>query len=392
MKAYATTCALTLGTALWALATPAAAQHLPITAQQQATAQQVSQQGVPLDALSPNAPDSYTVQSGDTLWRISGIFLAQPWRWPELWGMNLDSIRNPHRIYPGQVLYLERNGGFARLGTQPGGTIRLSPRVRSESLNDQALPTVQMNLIEPFFSRPLVLGAGELEQAPRLVAATDERVLMGQGDMVYARGNANAQLVNPTAKPSLYRVFRNATPLKDPITQEVLGYEAHYLGQAQLLRDEKQADTAPADGVTDPIVPATMLVTVAKEEMQPGDRLVPEPPRQFSSFVPHAPSQPVDARVASIYTSTAMRYGTQHQVVAINRGANDGMEPGMVLTLVTKGRRIIDKSDPTRPTMQLPDEANGTGIVFRTFERASYVLIMDIQRGVEVGDILTNPH
>ena len=145
MKGTATTCVLALGAMFHSPATLAQGPSFPVTEAQRATAQQVAQQGVPLSALSPNAPDSYTVRRGDTLWRISGLFLRQPWRWPELWGMNLQAIANPHLIYPGQVLYLEKNGGHARLTTARGGatpTVKLSPQVRGENLSDMALPTL----------------------------------------------------------------------------------------------------------------------------------------------------------------------------------------------------------------------------------------------------------
>lgn len=162
MKAIATTCALSLGYlgfVFAATSSSAMAQTYPITAQQRATAQQVAQQGVPESALAANAPDSYTVKKGDTLWGISGMFLRQPWRWPELWGMNMQTIANPHLIYPGQTLYLERRNGYARLRTNRTGdeTIKLSPRVRSQSMRDLALPTLQMSLIEPFLAKPLIV-------------------------------------------------------------------------------------------------------------------------------------------------------------------------------------------------------------------------------------------
>ena len=394
MKATATTCACAwaIGTALWSSMGFAYAQPQPVTATQRASAQQVAHQGVPVAALSDKAPESYTVQQGDTLWRISGLFLRQPWLWPELWGMNLQSIANPHLIYPGQVLYLERSSGYARLSTSRNGsteTVKLSPRVRSESLADLALPTLQMHLIEAFFSEPLVLSADTLSSAPRIMGSSEERVLLGQGDRVYARGSEHASLLRAVGEPLHYRVLRQAVPLQDPITKEILGYEAQYLGKALLERGEAIVEGDDAHAAS--YVPATMQITQAKEEIRAGDRLLPEPTRQFHSFVPHAPLEPLQAHVASIYGSNAVRYGTQHQVVAINKGVQDGMAPGMVLSLITRGHKMVDKTDPQRATVQLPDEDNGIGMVFRSFDRVSYVLIMDIQRGVQVGDLLVNP-
>ena len=401
MKAIASTCALSVGLALAASSVSAAAwaQQHPVTTQQQATAQQVAQKGVPLSALASNAPDSYTVRKGDTLWRISGMFLRQPWRWPELWGMNLQAIANPHLIYPGQTLYLERTNGYARLRTTRGGateTIKLSPRVRTDSTNDLALPTLQMNLIEPFLAEPLVVEELTLAQAPRLIATSDERLFMSPGDEVYARGPEGMPLVLTGEGQNMYRIFRTATPLVDPVSKEVLGYEAQYVGKAELRAEEAPAANQPAaEGSTDnaPIryTPATLHIAHVKEEVRANDRLLPEPPRQYHSFVPHAPAEDVEARVVGLYTSNAMRYGTQHQVVSINKGEQDGMQPGMVLSLITQGQQLVDRTDPERATVQLPDQANGTGMVFRVFDRVSYVLVMNTRRGVQVGDRLHNP-
>ena len=393
MQGNATTCALAIGAVLCGAIASAQAQTFPITEGQRATAQQVAQQGVPLSALSQNAPDSYTVKRGDTLWRISGLFLRQPWRWPELWGMNLQAIANPHLIYPGQVLYLEKNGGFARLSTSRNGgtpTVKLTPSARSESLSDMALPTLQMHIIEAFLTEPLVIDSNTLANAPRLIAGDDDRMMRAPGDRAYVRGPTEAPLLQTADSASNYRVFRQAVPLHDPITREVLGYEAQYVGQAALERGETLTE-ATAEQPAPANLPATITITRTKEELMPGDRLLPEPPRQYINFVPHAPQTDVTAHVASIYGSTAVRYGTQHQVVAINKGNQDGIAPGMVLSLMTKGQQIKDKTDPQRATVQLPDEENGLAMVFRSFDRVSYALIMDIQRGVQVGDLLSTP-
>lgn len=395
MKGTATTWVWAIGTLLCGATAAAQAQSsFPVTAAQRATAQQVAQQGVPLAALNPNAPDSYTVQSGDTLWRIAGLYLRQPWRWPELWGMNLQAIANPHLIYPGQVLYLEKSGGYARLSSTRGTgtpTVKLTPRVRSESLSDLALPTLQMHLIEPFLTEPLVINTDTLQRAPRIIAGDNERIMLSPGDRAYARGPVDAPLLHSPGTSRSYRLFRQATPVRDPITKEILGYEAQYLGQAELERSETPAPPAPDKAQRSPTLPASVHITRIKEEILAGDRLLPEPPRQYLSFVPHAPKEPVTAHVASLYSSTAVRYGTQHQVVAINKGTQDGVVPGMVLSLMTQGQTMVDKTDPQRATVKLPDEENGLAMVFRSFDRVSYVLIMDIQHGVQIGDRLTSP-
>lgn len=377
------------------LAGPALSQNFPITAQQRAIANQVAQSGVALSELSPNAPQSYTVKSGDTLWDISGLFLLRPWRWPELWGMNLSDIKNPHLIYPGQTLYLDTSNGRARLSMYPGGdmpTVRVSPRTRIENLASSALPTLKSSLIEPFLAEPLVVDEQGLSAAPRIVAARDSRVLLTRGDRAYVRGNAGSELIDdPRKKQQAFRVFRNATPLKDPVSGEVLGYEAQYVGKALLARSESSKDSVDADGKTrTDIVPATIDIIDAKEEMRVGDRLLPEPPVQLQSYVPHAPTGTMDARVVSIYGSAVVN-AAQNQVVSINRGTRDGLEPGHVLAILTDGARLVDKTDASRPMIKLPDERNGLLMVFRTFEKVSYGLVLDITSGVKVGDRLVNP-
>ena len=377
------------------LAPLAQAQNYPISPAQRATAQQVASRGVPLAELAPNAPDTYVIKRGDTLWGISGMYLKRPWRWPELWGMNLQAIANPHLIYPGQTLYLEKAAGYARLRTSPGGateTVRVSPRTRYDSLAATALPTLKMHLIEPFLVQPLVVDELTLAQAPRIVATRDRRVIMGNGDRAYVRGPQGNPLEMTPETPRQYRVFRNAVPLKDPTTGEVLGYEAQYVGRAELVRGESLDQSAGPKGepVTD-IVPATMDLSGVKEEARIGDRLLPAPQRSFVNYAPHAPQAPVDARVVSIYGGVAEGTAGSNQVIAINRGTDDNMEAGHVLQLRTGGLRMRDKTDEDRAEIRLPSEDNGLAMVFLTFERVSYALILQAERGVVVGDRLVNP-
>lgn len=421
-----------------AVALPAQARfpNYPITSQQRATAQKVAQDGVPLSALAPNAPDEYTVRRGDTLWRISGLFLRSPWRWPELWGMNINDIRNPHLIYPGQKLYLDKSNGRARLrlmrpldGTN--GTVRVTPQTRVEMLDSSPLPTLQPHMIEPFLTEPIVADLETFEKAPRIVARTEKRVLVSEGDRAYARGPKDAPLKITPNETTLYRVFRRAVPLKDPETGEILGYEGQFAGKVKLVRnetilderdkkkanDERDSEFDPprvpasgmrsageytdaelirmgymsADGSTvkGTPVPATVDVISTKEEIKAGDILVPEPPEEFRSYTPHAPLYPVNARVVSIY-GPGVNYAGSLQVVAINKGLQDGVEKGQVLALYTVGKNIKDKTDGNR-IIRLPDERNGIGMVFRVFDRVSYVLVMESLLPVEVGDKLINP-
>ena len=380
------------------VSTQAGAQNYPITPAQKSTADQVAQAGVPLGELSATAPDSYSVKSGDTLWGISGLFLKSPWRWPELWGMNMAEIRNPHRIYPGQQLYLEKKGGRATLRTsRPGGdgsgieTVKVSPRTRYQSLADDVIPTLKSQVIEPFLSEPIIVDDNGLNAAPRIVATQEGRVLLSRGDRAYARGPADNQIIDNKGRLPEYRVFRNATPLKDPITGTVLGYEAQYVGKAKLVRGESTEQSTDKDGKprTD-IVPATIDIVGSKEEMRVGDRLLPEPERQMTSYMPRAPAGKVDARIVSIYGSSVAN-AAQNQVVVINRGIKDGMESGYVLAILKDGARLIDKTDAARPELKLPNERNGLLMVFRTFDRLSYALILDITDGVKIGDRLVNP-
>jgi nucleoid-associated protein YgaU len=374
---------------------PAWSQNFPISAAQRQTANEVAQKGVPLSELAPNAPDRYTIKSGDTLWAISGLYLKRAWRWPELWGMNLDDIKNPHRIYPGQVLVLDRKDGLARLRlegdqTDPP-TVKVAPRTRYEMLSDAALPTLRSSIIEAFLAEPIIVDESGLRAAPRIVSALESRVLITKGDRAYARGPDGSPLLDDQRREQQFRVFRNATPLKDPTTGEVLGYEAQYVGKANLVRSEGTTEVENRDGSKNvALVPATIDITSAKEEIRVGDRLVPEPPRQLQTYTPRAPDGKVDGRIVSVYGSAVVN-AAQNQVVAINRGTADGMEPGIVLAILKDGASVVDTSDSSRPMMKLPDERNGLLMVFRTFERVSYALILEITDGVRVGDRLINP-
>jgi hypothetical protein len=378
------------------------AQNFPITPGQRSTAEQVAAAGVPLSELAPDAPDTYTVKPGDTLWRISGLFLRSPWRWPELWGMNMEEIRNPHRIYPGQTLYLEKANGLARLraGRPPEGmpapteTVRVSPKVRINALADPGIPTLPPQIIEPFLNEAILIEDGDLlDRAPRIVSAPDDRVLMTEGDRAYVRGRTGTPMVETDPRRvEAFRVFRNASALRDPLTTKVIGYEAAYLGSAELVRSESiQPVRTPNGAVVDTIVPATIDITRAKEEMRVGDRLLPEPPRVFATYVPRSPTQPVDGNIVSVYGDAVALVG-QNQVVVLNRGAADGMENGHVLAILRAGRRVQDRSEPKeRADIKLPDERSGLMMVFRTFEHLSYALVLEITDTVMVGDRVINP-
>jgi hypothetical protein len=390
---FATLAALAVissGTTAWA-------QNYPVTPQQRATAQQTAQNGVPLNELAPNAPDEYTVKPGDTLWAISRLYLLRPWRWPELWGMNISEIANPHRIYPGQVLYLDKTGGRARLtlrrgagGGGDGGTIKLSPRTRFDSLAGMALPTLNPSVIEPFLSEPIVVDADTLQNAARIVAGNDSRVLLSRGDRAYARGNADTPLLETPGPLQNFRVFRSATPLKDPGTGEILGYEAQYLGKAQLKRGESTTVETTQDKDVITVVPASVDIIASREEIRAGDRLLPEPPRQLLSYVPRAPSAQVEGRIISVY-GNAVQFAAQNQVVAINKGTRDGIDSGHVLAILKNGETILDRTGERKETIKLPNERIGLLMVFRPFEKVSYALVLEITDTPRAGDFLVNP-
>ncbi|WP_019142229.1 LysM peptidoglycan-binding domain-containing protein [Noviherbaspirillum massiliense] len=321
----------------------------------------------------PNAPDQHKVVRGDTLWDISGKFLNYPWCWPQVWGMNRDQIRNPHWIYPGQIVYFDRAAGRLRLGkpTGDGGipTERLHPQVRVEGLGQDAIPAIPAHLIEPFLSQPLVVEEDELQDTARIIAAQEGRVVIGKGDKAYVRGDLKGN--------TSFQVFRPSKPLKDPVTREVIGYEAAYLGTAKLQRAAKADDEAHI-----------FTVTNVKEEISIGDRLLPMPPTPILSYVPHPPEQPVDARIVSIYGGVAQ--AGQNQIVSINRGKSQGIDVGTVLELYQAGTTIADPTDNKNP-VKLPDERYGSLFIFRVFNNISYGLIMQVTDTVRVGDIAKSP-
>ena len=353
----------------------AAEPNFPITGQQRSTAQKVAQAGVPLSELADNAPDVYTVKSGDTLWDISRMYLKSPWRWPELWGLNMDQIRNPHLIYPGQILSLIKVDGRAmlRVGQAgPDGTVRLSPRVRSSDLAGDGIPSIPVHLIEPFLNEAVIFDSNQLAASPRIVGTQEGRVLLSRGDTAYVRGDlGNARN---------FRVFREPRPLKDPTTGEVLGYEAHYLGTAEFSRKGSSADGE--------IVPDTFTVATVRQEMRVGDKLAPVPPREFLHYAPRAPQKPIAGQIVSIY-GEGVNAG-QNQIVALNKGSQDGLESGHVLALWRDGVHIKDTTDGgTR--IKLPDERHGYLFVFRVFSRMSYALIVSVKDPVTRGDRFTQP-
>ncbi len=314
-----------------------------------------------------NAPDTYTVVRGDTLWGIAGRFLRQPWRWPEIWQINRDQIRNPHWIYPGQVIVLDKITGTMRLGTGPNanGTVKLSPQVRVQPGQD-AIPSIPAEAIEPYLTQPLIVESATMLDAPRVVASK-ERVVLGTGDIAYVAG-----ITDPAIRS--YQLFRPGRALKDPDTGTVIAYQADYLGTVEVTR---------------PGNPATVTITTSKMEVNAGDRLVAAAKTGPLTYMPHAPQAPVSGRVVATYSGVA--YAGTNMVVAINRGSAEGLDVGTVLAIKTFGRTIVDRTNGVRESITLPEERKGLLFVFRVFNHIAYGLITSSSEPVEVGDTVTQP-
>jgi hypothetical protein len=297
--------------------------------------------------------------------------------------MNIDQIRNPHLIFPGQILVLVKEGGRARLQIGqstgvPTNTVRLSPQVRSQLLDNGAIASIPLHLIGPFLNEAVVFDTNALDSAPRIVATQEGRVMLSRGETAYVRGDLGGVRD--------FRLFRQPVPLLDPITREVLGYEARFVGTAENTRPGEER--IGANGRAE-IVPATFVVSSTRLEAGVGDRLAPVPPRDLSAFAPHSPAQPVDGRIVSIY-GEALTAG-QNQIVALNRGQRDGMERGHVLALWRAGSAAVDTTQGQRTPIVLPDERHGLLFVFSVFDRVSYALILSVQEPVRPGDRFTQP-
>ena len=323
-------------------------------------------------AIRPDAPDRYVVVPGDTLWGIAQRFTNSPWRWPELWNLNRDQIKNPHRIYPGNVVVLDRlHGRLAILGAS--GTEALHPRVRVIGSTDQPIPSIPPSIIEPFLSQPLVIEPDGLDNAPTIIATQQDRVILEAGNSAYVRGMGNSQ-------EKTWNVYRSGSALVDPDTDRTLGYEAIFLGTAQVTRSGD---------------PTTVRLEEVKAEVGVGDKLIPAGPPQAVNYAPHSPSVFIQGRVMSIYGGV-QRVGESGtgSIITINRGKSDGIDIGTVLAVYTHGETVTDTTKTKgAPDAQihLPDEANGYVFVFRVFDRVSYALVMRISRPVKLLDVVQTP-
>lgn len=324
------------------------------------------------DTFTPNAPDTYTVQRGDTLWGIAQRFLQHPWRWPEVWEINRDEVKNPHLIYPGQVIILDRSSGRLSIGRVITDQ-KLSPQVYSEPLT-QAISSIPLADIEPFLVRQLIVEQEDLASAGTVVATENQRVYTAAGDIIFAKD------IPPGTEA--WQVFRPARPLVDPETKETLAYEAHYLGEARLIEEATQA----ANGTRSP---ATLRIVEAVEEIGEKDRLMKIDQPRILSYVPRSPETDIDGRLIGIYRGVAET--GRHHVVTLNIGAREGLEVGHVIALHRKRGSITHRGDDGKERFDLPDARYGVAFVFRVFNRVAYALVMDTDGHVSVGDRVSRP-
>jgi hypothetical protein len=320
-------------------------------------------------AMKPDAPERYVVVKGDTLWSIAQRYTDSPWRWSELWDLNKDEIKNPHRIYPGDVIVLDRARGRLALSSD---TVRLSPKVRAESTAQTAIPSIPPSIIEPFLARPLVIEVDGLDNAPSIVAAEESRMILESGNRAFVRGMG-------TSTEAGWFIYRRGGPLVDPGTKKTLGYEAIYLGVAKVVR--------PGD-------PAVVQLSSVTQEVIVGDKLLPIGKPEIPTYAPRAPSTQVQGRIISLYgrPSRLGEYG-DHSVVAINLGRSQGIEVGHVVALLRPGATVAESSRTRKSSAPLimPDERYGVAIVFRVFDRVSYALVMNISKPVFQLDLVQNP-
>jgi LysM repeat protein len=336
--------------------------------------------------FKPDHPERYTVVKGDTLWEIANRFLKSPWHWPKIWKIN-EQIKNPHLIYPGDVLVLRYVDGKPEITVlrreevplgevspeeaapplPPGSTgavTKLKPAIHAEDLA-RAIPTIPPNAITPFLTYPLAVGEKELARAGYITVGLDDRIALGDQSEFYAR--------KVKGEDEYYHVFRPGKPLKHPDTGELLAYEAIYLGDAKKLE--------PGD-------PSKFVVTRAKQEILPTDRLLVAPATApLPYYYPSAPARQVRGRIVSALNAVA-EIG-QFSIVAITLGRREGIEEGHVLRVM---RRAGQHKDPVaRDYYKLPDEESGLIMVFRVYEKVSYALVMSATRPVHILDAVTTP-
>ena len=335
--------------------------------------------------LNKNHPDRHVVVKGDTLWGISGKFLKDPWLWPKVWKLNRAQIKNPHLIYPGDVVFLDMSSGEPELKLLRE-TVTLQPGIVEEPLDKTAISTIPLSVIAPFLSQPLIIEKDQLAGSPRIIAGPDNRVVLSPGTRIYINKTEESDGLD-------WYVYRPGSNMVDPDTKEILGVEATYLGDAKITKYGE---------------PATANIIKAKEEIFVKDRLVPTNNEVITNFVPHAPEANITGRIIKIYGGVA-EAGPQ-SIVSISRGSADGVEVGHVLAINRYGRVIKDpeftkanyeQKNATaeasgKPALgpgmiKLPDERVGLLMVFRVFDRVSYGLVMQASEPINTLDSVQTP-
>jgi hypothetical protein len=332
--------------------------------------------------IREDAPDRHIVVKGDTLWDISAKFFKDPWKWPNIWALNKQDIKDPHWIYPGNVVFLDRRSGTlsttppsgdstaaiaqANEYVPPNDTEKFPPKVRVVNQNSEAIPAIPLSVIGSFLSRPLVVEEDELEAAPTLVGTYEQRTLLSANDIAYANGL-------PTDKGLQWQVYRPSVTFIDPDTKEELGREVVYLGDASV---EKFGD------------PSTMYITKSVLEIRKGDYFAQSAAGYSANFLPHAPITNISAKVISIFGG--VKQAGQRAVITLNKGQRDGVEVGHIFGVYQKGEVIKTKGWFT-PNVVLPDLRYGLVMVFRVFNKVSYALVMETKLPVQLLDRASTP-
>ena len=360
--------------------------------------------------VRPDAPTRYVVKQGDTLWGISGKYLYRPWQWSRLWGANRSKIRNPDRIYPGQVLVLRYVNGHPRLSVEHGAggdipLVKLSPRVREVS-SGYGIQAINVNFYRMFMQHPQVIDQMQTQHAPRLVEGPESRLIYSKGDRVYAY---------EITEPGRYLVYRARKDITDPETKKYLGQEVVFSGIVATLpstnsaldsRSREDAEALPNNEYYTRLHPMLkvptqtaqpMVVEEAVSEIRKGDYLLKlEDGGDSFNMMPHAPSQHIDAKVVSIFDGIIE--AGQFQTITLNKGSAHGLEKGTVLSLYKHSRQVKmdmpkgkDGSRSVVKYLSIPAEEAGLAMVYRVSQNLASAIILESKTNIGIGDTASEP-